>query len=810
MAAEIKTALIAFIISLAAAFLAPAQIPGTFTHIEMDGGGWFTGFVQHPDGRVYGRTDVGGVYRTDNFGESWIYLSGELPTEASLIVQGIAVSPTDEDTVYQAVGVSYFNGDPTRGIYKSTDGGRNWSHVKTGINFSGNDSARHGGECIIVHPTTNSEVWAGSRQDGLWKSTNAGDTWTEIAPGTFGDLVIVSVYIQENFPDQIWVGTEGGAYVSTNRGNSWTKVLDQEVVYRISRRPNGETFISGGSYNPGTPNDTKLWKVTSPDWSDLSEYTFTDIWDNYLDGFEAARFYRPTDLGAAITILRNGDIIAGTFFQGLAKSSDGGNTFTYLPFTLPPGADIPRWAAADRSTTFGGTNQVLQDATLDDRWYLTGGYGPSRTDDAGATGKFIFDGIGEVVTWPVRFHPTDPDKVLIPNADHATALVTDGGRGARAFGQASQFFPFPDDIVIFAHSMIPVGDETLLGFGGAAFTQEPRIFESTDNGTTWSKRASTGHPEVSGNPWVDALDAGTDGSTIVALLGGIQNPGEGGIYRSTDGGNTFTQRTLPSSSDGTNAGDEFNWRGYLAKDGGGTLYLGIEFGGIYRSTNAGLTWTTPSTAGIPTFAGTIAADSGIADTIYWASDVGLAKSEDAGDSFTNLPGFTKADFASAHDGRVAVVGRRTEDNFDKIYYSADGGDTWDEISRPGFRFASSRYLAVDPYRPGQVWISTAGRSVSVFRPALTRPEWREENLGTSQTPAPPPIASTPTKTASPTSKSTPGAPPPPTPTASPNSPPAPQPTARSRSSPPASAVPTSLTSRKSAPTSQTGQHPPPS
>ena len=200
MAAEIKTALIAFIISLAAAFLAPAQIPGTFTHIEMDGGGWFTGFVQHPDGRVYGRTDVGGVYRTDNFGESWIYLSGELPTEASLIVQGIAVSPTDEDTVYQAVGVSYFNGDPTRGIYKSTDGGRNWSHVKTGINFSGNDSARHGGECIIVHPTANSEVWAGSRQDGLWKSTNAGDTWTEIAPGTFGDLVIVSVYIQENFP----------------------------------------------------------------------------------------------------------------------------------------------------------------------------------------------------------------------------------------------------------------------------------------------------------------------------------------------------------------------------------------------------------------------------------------------------------------------------------------------------------------------------------------------------------------------------------------------------------------------------------
>ncbi len=61
--------------------------------------------------------------------------------------------------------------------------------------------------------------------------------------------------------------------------------------------------------------------------------------------------------------------------------------------------------------------------------------------------------------------------------------------------------------------------------------------------------------------------------------------------------------------------------------------------------------------------------------------------------------------------------QKTGDVADHIYVSPDNGVTWDEITRPGQRFANAEAVAVDPYRPGTIWISTGGRSVARFTPA---------------------------------------------------------------------------------------------
>jgi len=56
--------------AFAASTLGTAQ-PGAFRQTDLDAGGWLTGFASHPAGRLYARTDVGGVYRSDDHGATW-------------------------------------------------------------------------------------------------------------------------------------------------------------------------------------------------------------------------------------------------------------------------------------------------------------------------------------------------------------------------------------------------------------------------------------------------------------------------------------------------------------------------------------------------------------------------------------------------------------------------------------------------------------------------------------------------------------------------------------------------------------------
>jgi hypothetical protein len=54
---------------------------------------------------------------------------------------------------------------------------------------------------------------------------------------------------------------------------------------------------------------------------------------------------------------------------------------------------------------------------------------------------------------------------------------------------------------------------------------------------------------------------------------------------------------------------------------------------------------------------------------------------------------------------------------DHIYYSANGGASWGEITgNAGHRFATAQAVSLDSWRVGTVWISTNGRAISRFTP----------------------------------------------------------------------------------------------
>jgi len=691
----------------------------------MEGGGWLTGIIQHPGGRLYARTDVGGIYRSDNRGESWNFLSGEFKSVGSTFVQGVATAPSNPDIVYQACGVSYFADDPERGVWKSTDGGASWSHALPNINFSGNDAGRQGGECLIIHPADENEVWAGSRANGLWRSTDAGATWNKVGT-TFDSIVILSIYVHPAFPDQIWIGAEGGLWVGPDRGGSWTQVLNEEMIYRTVRKADGTAFVIGGAANPATEFDTKVWKFSAGDWAQPATYTSEDIWPNYLDAFEAQNGYRRVNRAACVTLLRDGRLITGPFFDDLGISSNDGDTFTLLSRAFGPNATIPQWSIVGETRMNGGFNQLIQDVSIDDRWYVTGGYGPGLTADGGATWKHNVDGIGEVVCWKVQFHATDPNKVAFPNADHGLSVSLDGGDSNFATGYIARHFS--------------------PGRTTSCPTPTPRSGRATASSPPAARRsartdASTFPRTIPGTGFIGGVVAKDNPDEMLLLMGGNTASGAGGIYRSTDAAVSFNQVPLPAAAQGVWSGNEFTQFAYLERDGGNSdrRYFQQRWTAFYRSEDRGQTWAPVAGNGLTGnasfYEGRLGTDDAVAGRVWFAAVDGLWRSDDAGDNWTSIGGFEQSEFVDAYEGRVAVYGRRPGDTWKKIYYSDDNGASWDEITRQNFRFPSTLAIAVDPFRDGTVWISTGGRSIARFTPGETLSgirQWRFEYFGSSE------------------------------------------------------------------------------
>jgi len=130
----------------------------------------------------------GGVYKSTDGGITWKLMG----LEKTQSVGRIVVHPTNPNIVYVAAVGAPWNANPERGLYKTEDGGQTWQLVKF-------ISDKAGVVDVALDPTNPNVVWAASWQrvrgpyflnsggpgSALWKSTDAGKTWTEIKAADF-------------------------------------------------------------------------------------------------------------------------------------------------------------------------------------------------------------------------------------------------------------------------------------------------------------------------------------------------------------------------------------------------------------------------------------------------------------------------------------------------------------------------------------------------------------------------------------------------------------------------------------------------
>jgi photosystem II stability/assembly factor-like uncharacterized protein len=293
---------------------------------------------------------------------------------------------------------------------------------------------------IAVHPDHKQTWYVGVASGGVWKTTNAGITFTPIFQNE-GSYSIGAVAIDPKNPSTIWVGTGeannqrsvgygDGVYRSDDAGRTWRNVglKDSQQIGRIAIDPRNPNVVFVAAYGPlwSSGGDRGLYRTEDGGgkWTevlDISENT--GISDVAIDPFNP-------DVMLAVAHQRRRHtwtLIHGGPESGLHKSTDGGKTWRRVRTGLP-GGDVGRiviaFSPAKKGLVYAkveSTQPVALYASLD------GGDSWERRAAVQAQPMYYKN---------IHADPKDPDRVYVPSVQ--TQVSDDGGRTFRGLGERSK------------------------------------------------------------------------------------------------------------------------------------------------------------------------------------------------------------------------------------------------------------------------------------------------------------------------------------------------------------------------------------
>jgi photosystem II stability/assembly factor-like uncharacterized protein len=183
-----------------------------------------------------------GVYRSDDGGKTW----KNMGLKHSEHIGRIAIDPRNSNIVYVAAQGPLWGPGGDRGLYKTTDGGKTWAKIlsiseNTGVTDVVLDPRRPD-TLIAAAYQRRRKVWTlidGGPESALYKSTDAGKTWTKLKTGLpTGDLGRIGLAMAPTNPDIVYAIIEatdknGGIFRSNDLGASWERRndFDQQAQY---------------------------------------------------------------------------------------------------------------------------------------------------------------------------------------------------------------------------------------------------------------------------------------------------------------------------------------------------------------------------------------------------------------------------------------------------------------------------------------------------------------------------------------------------------------------------------------------------
>jgi photosystem II stability/assembly factor-like uncharacterized protein len=440
---------------------------------------------------VYAVAHEVGIFRSRNAGETWslVYASD---------AHDLAVDPITPTTIYWGTG----------GLYRSDDEGDTWNWL---------------GELVsqpYPHPTMSGTVYATKRWDfgdggGLWRSTDRGQTWVTTTNG-LTDTAVTGLVFHPTDPMTMYLGTaNGNVFRSTDAGDSWSYVAHPiNYIMTLAINPRGAHELWVSNFCLDVPNLTlRSTNVDHTAWITVG----TPV---AAPPFESIDF-PPLAWGDTFSETVFG---AGCWVGELKRTTDGGDTWEQLPDAR------------------SGKNDIALHPTISNTLYAGSRFdGVLKSEDGGETFRVIDQGLTAVIPRQLATVPGQPDVVY---------AITDRQGGIYKATQGGARWQFLEvEHVSSGNSVMSVDPftPTRVYVGNMSGQGAWQIDISEDSGQTWTSHGiSATEPYSDCNAvWPQALRP--DPAHPGILLAGLNHFRRGtpffqagGIYRSTDYGENWT------------------------------------------------------------------------------------------------------------------------------------------------------------------------------------------------------------------------------------------------------------------------------
>jgi photosystem II stability/assembly factor-like uncharacterized protein len=655
------------------------------------GGGVLAVAVAPSDASVAYMAFDNGVYRSSDGAKTWSRVLSGVSTEPNdnfrMWGSRLVVDPRDPNVVYY--------GSQLGGLYVTRDGGGSWSRVPVasvpaGLVVDITDAATRGS---VSKPTNTSQpnptlasagvsaiavdrsggtvggrsatIYAASYGKGIFRSQDGGSTWTLISPAAIGAVEYLRVL-------------SNGDVLATSHVNP-TDIFGVTDVWRFH----------GGSWVKSGPAGARNWQSIAVDPNSAGHVALM-AWGGYL-----------------------------------ALSTDYGATWTQVPRTVQSGTgDVPWIAwALNGGTNYMSPGELAFDPVVPGRLWFTEGEGVWYADVTSPTVHWISQsrGIEQLVPTDVIDPPggkpllTAWDRPIFRSEDPRTYPATYGPSNGFSGGWSIDWsLTDPNYVVASVAAPIWPSDPKMSGY-------------SQDGGKTWTPFPTL--PEHSTN----AVTTFGFGSIAVSTPGNIvwvPSYGKRPEY-TKDGGKSWKPITLPGITDYSVIDKSPNYvsRRVITADrvNPGTFYLFVLDHGIYRTTDGGDTWTQQSdyTAfsadhwwywnvsmkAVPGHAGELYLTPG---QLTGLTTIPLKRSLDGGATWTNIPnvtGVTAFGFGKPFPGSThpAIYLAGYVNNKYGIWRSTDDATTWTYLTTyPDDKTATVTSIDGDKNTPGTVYLSLAG------------------------------------------------------------------------------------------------------
>ncbi len=521
----------------------------------------------------------GGVWKSTNSGTTF---EGQWQDEEAYSVGALALAPSDYNVIWLGSG----EGDPRNsvsyglGVWRSTDGGHTWTH----LGLENTERIKR----IVVDPRDPDVAlvcalghqWGPNEQRGVFKTTDGGKNWTKVLyidQDTGCSDMDIDLSNPRNVYAGMWTfrrrpwrfddgGKETALYVSRDGGDTWKKITTtpKEPMARI-----------GLSVAQSRPNIVYLITEYPTAGSLFRSEDYGETWDMINDNKTQINF-RPFYYSDVFVDPSDHETLF-TLSGGLSKSTDGGRTFQRIArgvhgdhqsFWIDPadGEHVLSGSDGGMQVSYdGGANfHIMRNVSLaqyyhvfvDDRdpYYVCGGLqdngnwcGPSRSKDRGimAGEWYTVSGGDGFFTVPVPGQP----NLVYSNAQGGYFRITDTKSGqtrsiepypwmvgsqGQSMAQAKYRFNWDAPIYISPH------DAGVVYWGGNV------LFRSSDYGFSWdvvSPDLTTNDPEKQRDSGGEIYNDNTAAEFHTTILAIAESPVEQGVlWVGTDDGNVQISR----------------------------------------------------------------------------------------------------------------------------------------------------------------------------------------------------------------------------------------------------------------------------